>query len=356
MTLPLATARSLDAGRVPDDVETALQGRYTIKSSVTVDLNAFRLRIASNLADFDGYSFFTKFVEPGATDQPCAYEVVCVDLDEDPIDPALIEPLADRGFRADRFRGGFYLTHHFGPPAYLATRGNRIYVFGRKLDRIIWPYFAKHLLTIFAVDHDLVHLKAAAFVQPGAGATLLFGRGSGGKTVFITQACTAGAEFVSNTHVLTRDSTVYGIPSAMRVRRDRCFEEVIASGRLERHLDASEYRLDPALIFGREPRTEATIRNLCIVDYRPDRPSRFEEVDEEPFAAFLDLFAFAIGTYGLKDDVLAHLDNDFDRYGEAYAGMKRRMHELIRSARRLYINADMLDPAVRDHTLARLAE
>lgn len=344
------------ADGVRDDVEATLGKTYTIKSSRVVDLNVFRVRISSNLADFGGYSYFTKFVEPESTEPLCQYEVVCVDLDEDPIDPAVLEPLADTGFRADRFRSGFYLTHHFGPPAHLVTRGNRIYVFGRRLDRTIWPYFAKHLLTIFAIDHDMVHLKAAAFVQPGAGATLLFGRGSGGKTVFITQACQAGAEFLSNTHVLTRGNTVYGVPSAMRVRRDRCFEEVIASGRLERHLDASEFRLDPGLIFGLEPHAQATIRNLCIIDYNPDQPSRCEEVDEESFAAFLDLFAFAIGTYGLKDDVLAHLGNDFDRYGTAYAGMKRSMHELIASTRRFYINADMLDPAVRSRTLAMLAE
>ncbi|MCX4787294.1 hypothetical protein OG369_14190 [Streptomyces sp. NBC_01221] len=58
----------------------------------------------------------------------------------------------------------------------------------------------------------------------------------------------------------------------------------------------------------------------------------------------------------LQDDVLAHLDNDFGRYGDAYASMKRRMHELIGSTRRIYINADMLDRDVRDRTLARLAE
>lgn len=334
------------------DVQETLGRHYSIRSSRVVDLNLFRVRISSNVAEFGGYSFFSRFASPG---EPCTYEIVCVDLDQDPVDPSLIEPLADRGFRADRFRSGFYLTHHYGPPAYLVTRGSTIYVFGRQLERTIWPYFTKHLLTLFAVDHDMVHLKAAAFVQP-EGATLLFGRGSGGKTVFLTQACAAGAVFVSNTHVLTSGTTVYGVPSAMRVRQDRCFEELINSGRLEKHLDASEYRLDPGMIFGHEPVAEATVRNLCVIDYNPDRPPCFESVDEEPFTAFLDLFAFAIGTYGLKDDVLAHLGNDFHRYGDAFSAMKRRMRDLVKVSRRFYINADMLDPEVRDRTLARLAE
>ncbi|MGW2116625.1 FomB family phosphonate monophosphate kinase [Streptomyces zhihengii] len=333
-------------------MRAALGHHWSVRSSRVVDLNLFRVRVTSNVPDFGGYAYFSRFAAAG---EPCAYEIVCVDLDRDPIDTALIEPLADRGFRADRFRSGFYLTHHYGPPAHLVTRCNTLYVFGRGLERTIWPYFTKHLLTLFAVDHGMVHLKAAAFVQ-GNGATLLFGRGSGGKTVFLTQACSAGAVFLSNTHVLTRGTTVHGVPSAMRVRRDRCFAELIDSGRLDKHLDASEYRLDPGMIFGHEPVAEATVRNVCIIDYDPGRPPCFDPVDEEPFNAFLDLFAFAIGTYGLKDDVLRHLDDDFHRYAAEFSAMKERMRELVGTARRFHINADMLDPRVRDRTLARLAE
>ncbi|MDN3053605.1 MULTISPECIES: FomB family phosphonate monophosphate kinase [Streptomyces] len=337
-----------------DDVENLLGGQYTLRSSAVVDLNLFRVRISSNLTEFDGYSYFTRFVDPSVPGR-VDYEVVCVDLDADPVDERIVSSLRDRTFRADRFRGGFYLTHHHGAPAHLVTRGNRIYVFGRRLDRVIWPYFTKHLLTVFAVDHDLLHLKAAAFIQPGSGANLLFGRGSGGKTVFLTQACVDGGTFLSNTHVLVDGLTVHGIPSAMRVRHDRCFGELIDSAGLAPHLEASEYRVDPALLFDHQPPAQATVRNLCIIDYDADRPRRFEEMDVEPFAAFLDLFAFAIGTYGLKDDVLAHLGNDVLAYGAAFSAMKTRMLELIASCRRLYINADMLDPGVRRETLAALA-
>lgn len=339
-----------------DDVQAAVGRHYSIRSSAIIDLNLLRVRISSNLARFDGYAYFSKFVEAPSGTEVFDYEVVCVDLAEDPVDLELVRPLVDRTFRADRFRSGFYLTHHFGPPAYLVTRGNRIHVFGHDLHRLIWPYFVKHLLTVFAVDHDLVHLKAAALVQPQAGATLLFGRGGGGKTVFLTAACAAGARFLSNTHVLTRGDTVYGVPSAMRVRRDGCFGELITRGRLERHLEAGEYRVDPAVLFGGEALTEAPVRTVCIVDYRPDRPFRCDEVPVEDFAAFVELFGFAIGTYGLKDDVLAHLDGDFGRYAAAYGGMKARMSSLLSNSRRLYVNADMLDPAVRDTVLSTLAE
>ncbi|WP_078851962.1 FomB family phosphonate monophosphate kinase [Streptomyces sp. NRRL B-3229] len=336
----------------PDDVRDALGHHYTIRSSRVIDLNLFKIRVSSNITDFPGYAFYTRFASP---EEICAYELFFVDLNQDPIDPALIEPLADQGYRADKFRGGSYITHHFGPPAYLVTRGNRIYVFGHELERTLWPYFTKRLLTSFAVDHGLVHLKAAAFVQP-RGATLLFGRQKGGKTVFLTQACAAGARFVSNTHVLTSGATVYGVPSAMRIRKGPAFDQLILSGRLEKHLEASEYRLDHDMVFGHEAIAEATVRNLCIIDYKPHRPPCFDEVDEEPFTAFLDLFACAPVTYGLKDDMLAHLDNDFYRYSAAFMAMKRRMSVLVGGARRFYINADMLDPVVRERTLARLAE
>ncbi|MEV7716498.1 MULTISPECIES: FomB family phosphonate monophosphate kinase [unclassified Streptomyces] len=335
-----------------DDVRDALGRHYTIRSSRVIDLNVFKVRVSSNVADFAGYAFYTRFASP---EEACSYELVFVDLNRDPIDPALIEPLVDQGYRADRFRAGSYITHHFGPPAYLVTRGDRIYVFGRELERTLWPYFTKRLLTDFAVDHGLVHLKAAAFVQP-QGATLLFGRQKAGKTVFLTQACAAGARFLSNTHVLTDGETVHGVPSAMRVRKGPGFDQLIASGQLEKHLEESEYRLDPDLIFGREGIAGATVRNLCVIDYNPDRPPCFDEIDAEPFTAFLDLFACAPGAYGLKDDMFAHLDNDFYRYSAAFTEMKQRMSDLVGGARRFHINADMLDPAVRDRTLVRLAE
>nr|WP_144401412.1 hypothetical protein [Streptomyces nodosus] len=160
-----------------DDVRDALGQHYTIRSSRVIDLNLFKVRVSSNVADFAGYALYTRYASP---ETACAYELVFVDLNRDPIDAALIEPLVDQGYRADRFRGGSYITHHFGPPAYLVTRGDRIYVFGRELERTLWPYFTKRLLTDFAIDHGLVHLKAAALVQP-QGATLLFGRQKAGE-------------------------------------------------------------------------------------------------------------------------------------------------------------------------------
>jgi hypothetical protein len=332
-----------------------IEKMFTVRSSAVIDLNCFRLRLASNRTDFGGYAYFAKLVTSNLPAGSWDYEVLCVDLDVDDIDLNVIAPIVDQTFRSERFRSGFYLTHHFGPPAYLVTRGNRIWVFGQELDRTIWSYFAKHLLTIFAVDHAMIHLKAAAFVLPGAGATLLFGRGSGGKTVFLTQACQAGARFLSNTHVLIKDRLVYGIPSAMRVRNDRCFQSLISAGKLDPHMLEGEYRVDPTRIFDGSPLTQAPIQNLCIIDYRPGQPARFDQVEADAFCAFLDLFSFAIGTYGLKDDVLAHVGGDFERYVAAYSSMKAQLLELVQATPRYYINVDIFETGIRDRVLGFLA-
>ncbi|GHE29913.1 hypothetical protein GCM10017673_35870 [Streptosporangium violaceochromogenes] len=335
--------------------DETLVGGYRIRSSARVDLNRFQLRISSNLDDFSGYSYFTRFIPDGEAGPGPAYRLFCVDLDRDDVDMGALLPLVDRTYRAERFRSGFYLAHHFGPPAYLVTRGNTIHVFGRQLERTVWPYFVKHLLTIFGVDHDMLHLKAAAFEQPGAGATLLFGRGSAGKTVFLTRACLAGAGFLANTHVLTRGDVVYGVASAMRVRRDRCFADLIESGRLPPHLEEGEFRLDPAAVFDGGSGLEARVRNLCVIDFQGDRRPRFTTLDTETFLGFIEQFALAIPTYGLKDDVLAHVGMDFDRFMAVYNAMKERMRRLVETSHRYYINVNMFDPETRDFVMDVLA-
>ncbi|MEV6690291.1 FomB family phosphonate monophosphate kinase [Micromonospora sp. NPDC051196] len=325
--------------------------RYVVRMSRTIDLNMLKLRMSSNLREFEGFAYFSTLLDP---DVPADYTLTCVDLDKDPIDEVLLREAADRTYRAERFQAGYYLAHHFGAPAFLVTRGTDLFVFGRQLEKTVWPYFVKHLLTIFAVDRGLLHLKAAAFVQPGVGATLLVGRGSGGKTVFLTRACTSGAAFLSNTHVLVDGRTVHGVPSAMRVRNDECFRPLIESGGLSRHLESHEYRADPRAIFP-SWQLSAPIRNLCVVDYQPNWPPVVEELGAEECYEFLDQFSAAVGTYGLKDDVLAHLDGDFHRYVRAAKAFRQAMTEVVLSARRFRINADMFDKSTSREVLRTLA-
>lgn len=316
-----------------------------------VDLNLLRMRLRSNVPDFAGFGYFSRFADPaGHAD----FQVDCVELDDVPLDERDLEPLVDRSFRGDRFRSGFYLTYYFGEPAYLISAGSRFVVLGRHLERTVWPYFVKHILTVFAADQDLLHLKAAGFADAAGAATLLFGRGGAGKTVFLAAACAEGASFLANTHVLLRGALVHGVPAAMRVRPDACFAPLIRqAGFAQQHLSANEFRVDPVTLFGSHA-DRATVRNLCVVDHRPDRPFRISRLDTARTSDFLEQFAFPVSAYGLKDDLLAHCGGDLDRYCEVYARMKAHLLALVDGAACWHVNMDMLDPAMRKQVLDTL--
>lgn len=327
---------------------TAFAVDVPIRSSRLIDLNLLKIRLATNLEHFPAYSYFTRFA---AGEETADYEVRCIDLDRDDIDPALFAGRTDSTFRAKRFRAGFYLVHYFGDPAYLITSGNVFHVFGRQLERTVWPYFVKHILTIFAADHGYLHLKAGGFVLPDSGATLLFGRNGGGKTVFLTQACLDRAEFLTNTHTLVRDGVAYGVPSAMRVRADDCFRDLIETGQLTKHMEAGDYVVAPQTVFGSAGADHGVVRNLVIADYSPHRPPSIDEIDPRDAEVFLEQFGFAVTTYGLKDDLYAHYGNEFGRFTSGLAAMRQQLRDLTQTARCYRANVDMIDPPSRSAAL-----
>ncbi len=322
-----------------------------IRTSRVIDLNLIKIRLATNLEDFPAYAYFSRFL-PG--DSSVDYEIYCIDISRDDIDIAVVGALTDRTFRAKRFRQGSYLLHYFGDPAYLITRGRRMYVFGRSLERTVWPYFVKHLLTIFSADHEFLHLKAAAFEQPHAGVTLLCGRNGGGKTVFLAQACLNGARFLANTHVLVKDGVVHGVPSSMRVRPDQCFGELIRERRLSAHLESGDYIANSQSLFGHQALSSAVLRNVVIVDYNQATAPGLDEIAPETAEVFLDQFAGAVTTYGLKDDLLAYYDYDLDRYAAILQLMREQIRALARSVRCYRANVDMLDAEQRAKVLETL--
>jgi hypothetical protein len=325
----------------------------TVRTSRVIDLNLIKIRLATNLEDFPAYAYFSRFLPD---DQDVDYEIYCVDVDREGIDTAPLAALTDPTFRAKRFRQGSYLLHYFGDPAYLITRDRRMYVFGRCLERTVWPYFVKHLLTIFSADQGFLHLKAAAFEQPGTGATLLCGRNGGGKTVFLAQACLNGARFLANTHVLLKDGAVHGVPSSIRVRPDECFSELITQRRLTAHLESGDYIADAQTLFGHQAVSRAALRNLVIVDHNRETPPGLDKVAPGTAEVFLDQFSWAVTTYGLKDDLLAYYRYDLERYAQVLHAMREQLRELARSARCYRANVDMLDPEQRTMVLKTLRD
>ena len=167
-----------------------------------VDLGIATVRIHTNVPSFSGFRFFAEISDAADSMGPFDYELYCIDREYPHyLDETLVRAHGDHSFRGDRFRSGFYLTHHIRPSATLISRGSRHYIIGRRLDRIIWSWYTKYILTIHSLRQGWLHVKAAAFALDGKG-VLVIGRGSGGKTVLVTQMCTDGATFVSNTHVI----------------------------------------------------------------------------------------------------------------------------------------------------------
>ncbi|MFD3515418.1 FomB family phosphonate monophosphate kinase [Streptomyces sp. NPDC058657] len=326
-----------------------------VRSSKVVDLNLLRVRISSNLEEFGAYAYFSREAPGSPSAEPADHEIHCVDLDRDAFDVEELRRRADRSLRAKRFLAGYYLNHIFGDPAHLITEGNRSYVFGRRLERTVWPYFVKRILTDFAVDHGYLHLKAGAFTLDDGGATLLVGPNGGGKTVFLTQACLAGARFLTNTHVLVRDGEAFGVPSAVRVRRAPHLEELIDRHRLTPHIESGDYVAAPELLFPGTPVDSGRVRNIVITDHDPAGHRGFERITPEQAGLFLEQFASAVTNYGLKDDLLAHFGGDFEKFTDALRTMKDRLSRLVTDARCFRANVDMLDPARRAAVLEELA-
>ncbi|MFI5764149.1 MULTISPECIES: FomB family phosphonate monophosphate kinase [unclassified Streptomyces] len=322
-----------------------------VRSARTVDLNLLTVRIASNLETFGAYDYFSREASADAVPD---YAVHCVDLARDAFDESELTRLADRSLRAQRFRSGYYLSHIFGSPAHLLTRGNSSYVFGRRLERTVWPYFVKRILTDFAVDHGYLHLKAAGFVQDG-GATLLVGPNGGGKTVFLSQACLDGAGFLTNTHTLVKEGMAHAVPTAVRVRRDSATAQLIDRHRLRAHLESGDH-LAPADLLFPGPRVDsAPVRNIVIADHDPDRRRGIEEVSPPVMEAFLGQFALAVTTYGLKDDLMVHHGGDIGAFTGALLQMQRQLTGLVCSSRCFRVNVDMRDPRSRAAVLKEIA-
>lgn len=323
-----------------------------MRSSAVVDLNLVKVRLTTNLENFSAYAYFPQ-LQPDGT--PADYEVYCIDLDRDDVPVEALSERIDRTARAKRFRAGSYLAHYFGPPAYLMTFGRTFVVAGRNLERTVWPYFVKHILTVFAADRGYLHLKAGAFVQQGGGATLLVGRNGSGKTVFLMQACLNGGQFLTNTHLLYRDGVAHGVPSSIRVRNDVRFGDIIAQRKLPRHMVEGEFLASPGVLFGAPTVDQAPLRNLIVLDWNPEGKAGLEPIGPEAADTYVDQFSFAVSTYGVQDDLYLHYGGDFTRFVAGIDAMKRQLRLLTRSVNCYRANVDMMDVSERHEVLATLA-
>lgn len=315
-----------------------------------VDLGPWSMRLSSNVPDFAGAPFFWRTAEPTAHHE---FEVRCLDTAAGAVDEVWTTMEPDPSTTARRMLKGHYSTHHFGAPVRLRTDGRRLTLVGPRLERVVWPYVVKHLLTWRAIETGQTHLKAAA-MRLGDRTTLVVGRSGGGKTVFLSQACARGATFVSNTHVLLADGRATGLATAMRVRPGEA-SAVVDLTDAPRHLEGDERLVAPDRVFPSIDLSTAPVANVVIVDHDVSRPPGFVPVAPTVTAAFMAHFADAVTTYAQKNDVLAQLGHDVERFAAVQMSWRDEMERTCATARCFVANVDMTSPATVDHVLDELA-
>ena len=317
------------------------QEQFRARTSQNVRLGSLRLQIASNENSFAELQYFPASVHL-PPEAPTHYRVNCCNLAIDgPWPLQEIRSARDRNYRGGRFAAGYYLTDHFGPPAYLMTRGSDLWIFATHFEQIVWPFVVKFLLTAHSIERQMLHLKAAA-IACGGSATLLVGRGGSGKTVLLTQLCAnAGARFLANTHVCVREQTLLPVLSTMRVRKDRVFEKIIAMGTLPAAIKEGEFLADPCADLGWAPGPSTIqLRNILLLDYQGPEHTIIRAVDRDLLFDYMENFSLAVNIYGLREDVLDGFRGDVARFSIEWSNMKNRLRSLISGCKCYYISCD----------------
>jgi hypothetical protein len=322
---------------------------FQVRSRRKIHLGPVCIDIRSNEPDFKGFRFFSKSFDPRSPtssdddDAPHFTLSLCNLGVDGPWPLQTLRAVQDKSYRGKRMSAGYYLTDHFGAPAYLVTRGTQYWIFAEDFESILWPYAIKHLLTLYSMEHGMLHLKAAGIAIDGQGA-LLVGRGGSGKTVLLSHLCGAGAQFLSNTHSLIDGRNLLGIRTAMRVRSDQFFGPIIARRGLSPSVKAGEYCADPLADLGWPGVRSAPVRSVCLVDYKGSGTRTIREMDRDTLFDYMEQFSLAVNVYGLKEDVLDSLAGEVTRFSIEMSQMKARLRALVNSSRCYYLSCDAADP------------
>ena len=321
---------------------------FQVRSRGRIHLGPVCIDLRSNEPDFKGFRFFSKSVLPHSADSGDDDDAPHFTLNlchlgiDGPWPLQTLREMQDKSYRGRRMAAGYYLTDHFGAPAYLVTGGTQYWIFAEDFEPILWPYAIKHLLTLYSMEHGMLHLKAAGIAIDGQGA-LLVGRGGSGKTVLLAQLCGAGAQFMSNTHALIDGRNLLGIRTSMRVRSDRFFGPIIATRGLPPSVKAGEYCADPLADLGWPGVGSAPVRSVCLVDYKGSGTRAIREMDRDTLFDYMEQFSLAVNVYGLKEDILDSLSGEVTRFSVEMSHMKARLRALVNGSRCYYLSCDASD-------------
>jgi hypothetical protein len=330
-----------------------IQEHTVITIDEVIRLGPVSFRLLSNIPDFSASQYFSHAARNSPHGSP-QFELWCVSLQRNNLDQTYLREHIDQTYRGTSFLNGYYIMDHFGPPIYLVTHGSRYYIFGEQLERVVWSYFVKHFLMIYAIQHRYLHLKAAAFAI-GSAATLILGRSGAGKTVFLTQLCKRGARFMTNTHALLKEGYVQGVASSMRMGFTPWSTALIHTVSSRSAIKPEQSLIDPYEVFDSCDDGRVKVKNLCIIDFRGTKNRVLKRLTAQELYDRAEEFALAINVYHLEEDLLDFYDGNYQQFARAYGEMKMQLSDLIKQIQGYYISCDILDQKCQEEIFSLLS-
>jgi len=226
-------------------------------------------------------------------------------------------------YRENIMRHGSYRGHIFGPPASLKCIDDRnIALFHPDPGKIIWSYVIKYVLTTFAIQASMLHMKGAAVAYKGK-AFLILGRGGSGKTEIAKALCKNGAGLMANTHLLVDGGEVCGIKSNIRVRdngRDIYVNQ-------QRNFNVHDGWLP--------------IGGVFWVNYRTDGTTLVESLPSSYARANLQYFSESIRNWELKEDIADYFSSDPFAFAEHVNRIDKMLNDFCESNDIYYLSLDV---------------
>lgn len=316
-----------------------------------IQIGPCKVRLVSNLKDFPAYKYFSMGLQKQYKGEIVDYELYC--LSSKKIHFKNLAKMIDKNYRGQHFAEGYYVTDHFGKPIYMVTYGKSYYIFGEQLEYVVWPYFTKYFLFLYSLKNKSLFLKTAAF-SIGSSTTLIMGRGNAGKTVFLSNMCLNGANYISNSHVLVVGKKTQGILSSLRIRPEPWCKDIFDKENVYPGIIPGEIIVDPISMFKTQEKKRALIKNVCIIDYQGKNHHEVKKISGKVAYDYAEQFALGINVYRLEEDLLDLYKGDVHIFSRHYGKMKKNLMDLISSSNCYYISTNILDKKNRQEMFSLL--
>ncbi len=312
-------------------------------------------RLLSNVNNFIALKYFSLHSQKKYANDEVDYELYCISLKKCGLSKEKLISFIDKSYRSNQFVKGYYVTDHFGDSVYLVSQGSSYFVFGEKLERVVWPYFVKYFLLLYLIKKEALFLKASAF-SVNSQATLLLGRGSSGKTIFLSAMCLNGADFISNSHTIIEKQHVYGVASAMRIRPELWCVNLFTKNKAYPGIVPGEIIVDPYSAFKVNMNTTPIVKNICVLNFEKPNFHKIEKISHQKTYDYAEQFSLGINVYRLEEDLLDFHKNNIHLFSKKYNAMKKKLFELVQQSSCYYISSDVLNPKYRDEIFSLLTK